>query len=417
MRTSLHFLRGSVVYALLTLSTVEAFADAPVFSGYGDLRLVLPSDDDDTWLEGGLGKNRFGDRDGGVELRFGEIVGEGRWQVTPELFVMAGVRYDEDQRTKLDLIEAFVRYRPASTSQLRWSVTAGAFFPPISLENGEAGWTSHWTLTPSAINTWVGEEFRTLGVEAKLELRGAVDTFEANAALFGWNDPAGFLIDVRGWALHDRPTGLFDKVRLPDVFAHDLGLDHLTASLFDEIDDRPGYYARAAWLSEGFGRIEVLRYDNRADPAAIGTVPAWRTEFWSAGLETQIEGVEILAQGMFGETEVAPFGLFDRVVEYWSGYVLAGYAFNDQWRVAARAELFGSDAVETDLIAGITFEEPEYSEHGYALTLAATWTPLEWLRLTAEVLHIDSTRAQRDEIPLPPRLRERQLQLGGRFIF
>ena len=416
MRASCRAVHAAAAYLLFIIHAGAALADAPVFSGYGDVRFVVPGDDDDTWLEGGLGKTRFGNEDGGVEFRFGEIVGEGRWQIDPEFMIMAAVRYDEDQRTKLDLIEAFVRYRPVSTSEWRWSVTAGAFFPPISLENDEVGWTSHWTLTPSAINTWVGEEFRTLGVEAKVELRGTVDSFEANAALFGWNDPAGFLIDVRGWALHDRPTGLFDKVRLPDVFANDLGLDTMTASLFKELDDRVGYYARAAWISEGFGRIELFRYDNRADPAAFDVVPAWRTEFWSAGLETQVDAFEILAQGMAGETEVAPFGLFDRVVEFWSAYVLAGREFGD-WRVAARAELFGADAVTADVISGITAEDPEYSEHGHAFTLAVTWTPEEWLRLTAEVLHLDSERAQREEAGLAHRSRETQLQIGGRFLF
>jgi hypothetical protein len=403
-------------YLLLTIQAGVALADAPVFSGYGDLRFVVPGDEDDTWLEGGLGKTRFANEDGGVELRFGEIAAEGRWQIDPAFMVMASVRYDEDQRTKLDVLEAFVRYRPVSTSEWRWSVTAGAFLPPISLENDEVGWTSYWTLTPSAINTWVGEEFRTLGAEAKVELRGPVDSFEANAALFGWNDPAGFLIDVRGWALHDRPTGLFDKVRLPDVFAEDLALEHATTSLFKEIDGRAGYYARAAWIREGLGRIEVLRYDNRADPETFDVFPAWRTEFWSAGLETQIGAFEILAQGLTGETEVAPFSLFDREVEIWSAYVLAGRAFGD-WRVAARAEIFGSDAVETDLLTGIGVEDPEYSEHGHAFTLAVTYTPEEWVRLTAELLHVDSIREQREEAGLSPRSRETQLQIAGRFFF
>src|SRR5258705_9405197 len=60
-------------------------------------------------------------------------------------------------------------YRPVSTSAFRWSIKAGAFFPPISLENTEIGWTSPWTLTPSAINAWVGEELRTIGLEGRSE--------------------------------------------------------------------------------------------------------------------------------------------------------------------------------------------------------------------------------------------------------
>jgi hypothetical protein len=394
-----------------------ALAEYPVFSGYGDVRLVLPGSDDDTWLEGGLSKTRFASEDDGVEVRFGEVVGEVLWQIDSELMLMAGVRYDEDQRTKLDVIEAFVRYRPVSTSPLRWSVTAGAFFVPVSLENHEIGWTSHWTLTPSAINTWIGEEFRAIGAEAKLELRGTLDTFEGGIALFGWNDPAGFLIDVRGWALHDRPTGLFDKVRLPDAWvSHELGIPSMTTSLYKELDGRVGYYARAAWEREGFGRVELLRYDNRADETAFDVVPAWRTEFWSAGLSTHIGAFEILAQAMTGETEVEPFGLFDREVEFWSTYVLAGREYG-AWRVAARAELFGADAVEHNLITGDVYEEPEYSEYGHALTLAVTYTPADWVRLTAEVLHVESNRALRLEAGLSRAWIDTQLQVGGRFFF
>ena len=58
------------------------------------------------------------------------------------------------------------RRRPVS-----WSVKAGAFFPTISLENDDLGWTSPYTLTPSAINSWIGEELRTIGSEAHAALR------------------------------------------------------------------------------------------------------------------------------------------------------------------------------------------------------------------------------------------------------
>ncbi len=409
-------MKASIKTAALTCAALagatSASAQDITFHGYADLRVILPSGDDETWLEGGLSKTRFGREDGNVEVRLGEIVGEARAQIGDELTAMAVLRYDEDQRTPIDLIEAYARYRPVSTSPLRWSVKAGAFFPPISLENNEIGWTSHWTLTPSAINTWVGEELRTIGAEGQFELRGQSNTFEANVALFGWNDPAGFLIDVRGWALGDRPTGLFDKPRLPDAFiSHIGGALAPTTPMFKEIDGRAGYYARAAWQNADFGRIEVLRYDNRADPAAFDVVPAWRTEFWSVGLETQIGDFDILTQGMTGETEVAPFPGYDRIVEFWSGYVLAGREFGD-WRLAARAELFGSDATIND-----TANDPDYGEYGHAFTVAATWTPREWLRLTGEVLSIDSYRPLRHDDGLPADSAETQVQLGARFSF
>lgn len=413
-------LRGLLFPILLGLGATQAIAGDFKFEGYGDVRLVLPSQDDDTWLEGGLSKTRFGRDDGqDVELRFGEIVGEAMWQIAPEVMALASLRYDEDQRTPIDVLEAYVRYRPVSTTRWRWSVKAGAFFPPISLENDEIGWTSTWTLTPSAINTWVGEEFRTIGAEAKLELRGDVDTFEASVALFGWNDPAGILVDVRGWALHDRPTGLFDRPRLPDALPLSRGgSPPMDTPMFKEIDDRVGYYARAAWRPEGLGRLEVLRYDNRANPAAFDEQVAWRTEFWSVGAESAIGDVVVLAQGLVGETEFTPSPSYDRIVEFWSAYVLAGWAFVD-WRFAVRADLFGSDATKYYLSAGVPAEAdlPKYGEHGHAFTFAAAWLPEPWLRMSGELLVVDSYRPLRRVTGLDPDSLEAQFQLGARVYF
>ncbi len=413
-------MRVALIAFCLFAAAAPAIAGDIKFEGYGDARLVLPSDDDDTWLEGGLSKTRFGRADGDVEGRLGELVGEGVWQIMPEVMALAWARYDEDQRDPLDLIEAYVRYRPVSTNEWRWSVKAGAFFPPVSLENEEIGWTSQWTLTPSAINTWVGEELRAIGAEGKLELRGSVDTVEANVALFGWNDPAGVLIDVRGWALHDRPTGLFDRAREPDA----LGVmwhipTPIDTPMFKEIDGRVGYYARLAWQREGWGGVEILRYDNRANPAAFDETFAWRTEFWSLGASTQIGDVVVLAQALTGETDIAPMVPYlDRVVTFWSAYVLAGRDFGD-WRVAARAEIFGSDATNHYVDDGEDEADdlPAFGEHGHAFTLAGAWLPETWLRISGELLVIDSTRPMRRIMGLDADSLETQFQLGARVYF
>src|SRR6185295_12162247 len=143
----------------------------------------------------------------------------------------------------VDLVEAYFKYRPVSTTPLRWSFKAGAFFPPISLENDGIGWTSPWTLTPSAINSWVGEELRTIGGEGRLEWRGAAHQLEAFGALYAANEPAGALLADRGWALHDRPTGLFDRVRIPDAMAATLRRSApFYEGPFQQLDGRVGWY-------------------------------------------------------------------------------------------------------------------------------------------------------------------------------
>jgi len=214
-------------------------------NGYVDLRLVSPADEI-SWLQGGLGKTRYGSGDSNFE--FAGAVGEGYVLLTPEILAVTVLRIEPEQRTFVDALESYVRYRPVSTTPLRWSVKGGAFFAPFSLENTELGWSSYWTITPSAINSWFGEELRTLGAEGTLDWRTPQGTLEFIAAGFGWNDPAGVMMADRGWTLDDRPTGLIDHLRLPDatliLFG---GRPPDSTPIFKELDGNAGWYAGLSW--------------------------------------------------------------------------------------------------------------------------------------------------------------------------
>ena len=45
-------------------------------------------------------------------------------------------------------------------------------YPKMSLENPQSGWMSSYNYTNSAINSWLGEEVRTFGVEGKYKRPG-----------------------------------------------------------------------------------------------------------------------------------------------------------------------------------------------------------------------------------------------------
>ena len=378
------------------------------FDGYVDARLIVPSNQE-SWEHGLLGKLRYGAEDNKPELRIAEAVGQGVVLITPELMALAVVRIEPEQRTFFDFLEAYVRYRPVSTTPWRWSVKAGAFFAPISLENTEIGWTSPWTLTPSAINTWVGEELRTIGAEGSLEWRSEERTITAMASLFGWNDPAGVLVADRGWALHDRVTGLIDRPREPDAIAYAI---HVPEPLYTyevlEIDDTPGWYAGASWDEKGLGFLNVIYYNNEADPAAVRLKTiAWRTDFWDVGARTQIGNVTLMAQALRGQTVIVPSARFYSDTTFKSAYLLAGWNISEEWRAAARFDVFSTD--EKRPFPG------NLSEHGNALTFALNYLPYDWLRVTGEYIRVDSTRNQRRVEGLDPHAVENQLQLSAKF--
>jgi hypothetical protein len=402
-------LAGGLAVAASTASAADLVGLE--FHGFADYRLVAPPSET-SWVNGGLGKTRFGG--GGAEGRFGAAGLVGSAQLTPALLAVADLQVTSSDSAEVALAEAYLRYRPVSITRWRYAVKAGEFFPPVSIENQAIGWTSPWTITPSAINSWVGEELRAIGAEGTVEWRGDEDTLEAGFSVYAANDPAGTILMDRGWSFGDVTNGIGSQIRMPDAFARRVG--DPTPYRYDpilEIDDRAGYYADLTWRSRDWGRVTVMRYDNDADPSAglSNGVYAWRTQFWSAGGQTRIGDVELLGQVMTGSTQIAPSVKFNRVVDFQSGYVLAAMTFGE-WQPAVRADFFG-----TQDLSGRGANE--LSEHGQALTLALNWRPRrwDWMRITGEVIRIDSWRIQRLQDGLPPRAVDIQGQLALRAFF
>src|SRR5579872_4533335 len=184
-------------------------------SGYADFRAVAPPSET-AWLNGGLSKFRYGDSAG--NFRFAEAVLQGRYRIDDDVSAVLVLRGEPEQRTGIDMLEGYVAWHPAALGALSWSVKTGAFFPTISLENDDLGWTSPYTLTPSAINSWIGEELRTIGSEGALRWNtGSIGALSLIGALYCCNDENGVLVSDRGWAMDDNPTGLFERVREPDA--------------------------------------------------------------------------------------------------------------------------------------------------------------------------------------------------------
>lgn len=371
-----------------------------------DGRLVA-APDEASWTQGGLGKTRFGN--GGVDARFGGAGLLGTAQLTPSLLALGEVQFQNTDYPAMSVIQAYLRYRPVSLSRWRWSVQAGAFVPPVSLENDAIGWTSPWTLTPSAINSWVGEELRAVGAEGRVAWRGDADSWELRTALFRRNDPAGKLLAARGWSLSDLTYGLGSRLREPDTTVRqDGGQPPGRYDPFQNIGNRNGWYTQLAWRAPGRG-VSLMRYDNRADPAAHSDsgVFAWHTWFWSLGATADTGPIRWIAQAMDGGTVIEPVDGLEFETYFRSAFLLAGWNRGD-WRPALRIEHFSTRGPGTGSAQG---------EHGNAVTAALNWRPRDWLRLTAEVLRVDSVRAQRVDAGLSAASTVTQVQLGIRLVY
>jgi hypothetical protein len=406
-----------LVAALLAAISASARAEenfgAFSVSGYADFRLIAPPREI-AWLNGGLSKFRYGNDEG--QFRFAEAVVQGAVKIDDEFSAVAVLRGEPEQRTGIDLLEGYVSWHPAASGPVSWSVKTGAFFPTISLENDDLGWASPYTLTPSAINSWIGEELRTIGSEAILHYdTGGFGTVSLTGAVTCCNDPAGMLMADRGWAMDDRPSGIFSDVRLPDAT---LKLFHENAPgrtpLFDEIDGRPGWYAGLTWQMAGVGKLSVLRYDNEGDPnKTSGEYTAWDTRFWSYGARTGWDELVLIAQGLQGQTVVGSrFGL--NYTFFQSAFLLASYDLGgigwDDWRVSARGDVFQTrHPAATPSVM---------DEDGHAATVSLSWQHFDWLRLTGEMIAMQSRRREYLLAGFPAdTASQHELQLSARFFF
>jgi hypothetical protein len=404
MMRSRHFAIHSVVTLVVACGSNQVWSQTVDFSGYADFRVVDRASEK-AWTDGGLGKVQYGGT--GVAPKFGGAVGEISSQLAAELNAHAAIKFDPLVHAWPELLDAYVRYRPVSTSPYRFAVKAGAFFPPISLENDGIGWTSYWTLSPSAINTWVGEELRTIGSEGTFQWRTeSIGTFEAVSAVYMANEGAGTILQNRGWALGDTDMGLGGTLRNIN------GAKIHRMDPFLELDGRPGWYGGISWQDEDWGQIRLLRYNNQASPSSGRGPHGWNTDFWSLGLKTQIDEIEIIAQGMSGRTIVQPL-LEKYPTDFQSAFLLFGREIGDwngEWRAAIRGDWFRTNNQYDDY-------HIMFSEHGRSATMAVTWKPKDWLRVSLEEMHIQSTRGDLSTHGKNPEQTADQLQLSFRFIY
>ena len=241
--------------AVLWPSAASAQSDLDLFSAdtlevSGDLRLVAV-DGEESWVDGGLGKLRSGsDGDFRLTPQLGNVSLVWKPQFTWSLGAIVVGSLQGGERTEAGLSEAYLTFRPMRGGKVSFSGRAGLMWPAVSLEHEGADWHVRDSITPSAINSWIGEEVRPVAAEGTLAAGLGEHKLRATAALMAANDTAGTLLSFRGWALHDRTTLAFRRQPLPPLgeFAeYQAPFTHPLIDIHGGFAHRPGYYAKLAW--------------------------------------------------------------------------------------------------------------------------------------------------------------------------
>jgi hypothetical protein len=406
--------RHAALIALAGLAPAAARAAGGVMSGVADFRLAA-ADGETSWLAGGFGKTRLGSGgDGDLKLHavpaFGELIVQPplTWNLRATLVLTA----QQGPRQPLDVSEALVTWKPLPRGPLRLSARAGLFWPPVSLEHEGAGWIVPDMITPSAINSWIGEEVKMVAAEGTVARDMGGGRVAATFALFGFNDTAGTLLAFRGWAMHDVTAGAFGHRRLPPLNPFMQDVQAPSTRPVDEVDGRLGFYAKLAWSPAAPVSLEAFHYRNRGTPDAVTDRLqwGWDTRFWNVGARVDLgPHTRLLAQALTGTTEMG----VEEDEHYWvETRYRAAYLrlIREQGplTLTGRLDLFGTRERGSEMGGA-------ESEGGWAATAAASWALSPHAKLILEGLRIDSDRGARARTGLAPGQRQNQLQAALRL--
>ncbi len=317
--------------------------------------------------------------------------------------------YEGNERVgNFGLTEAYLAYDHSFSESSSARARFGLLIPPVSFEHPNTAWTTEYTVTPSAINTWIGEEIRPTGLELTWRKKMGTSEVSAMVAPFSENDASGTLLAFRGWTMHDLLVRRGLRMRHVD---HAVGPPSRSSNALVETDGRLGAYGQLAWKNSGTMEFRLYGYENNGNEETMNVNGdhAWNTDFLVASAKVEpFSGFTFITQALKGKTAVRPATPQVIDTHYYSYYALASYLCGKE-RFSLRYDQFR--------VIDRVFPADEENQKGHALTAAymhrfnaAHTAGIEWL-------HVKSQRpgnAPGFGVSDPS---DDQLQLAYRFTF
>lgn len=353
------------------------------------------ADGERSWLDRGFGKTGVSGAGSGFAGHASIANAYLAW--TPHLTWDIGAvivgQYQSDHDHAPALGEAYLTYRPKPWNDTRLTARLGLFYPPISQEHQGAAWIDTDMLTPSAINSWVGEEVKVVGAEGTVRHTFGEQEVSATGGVFGFNDTSGTLLTTRGWALDDVQSSAVGRYRLPPLSAFMTFVQAPVTNPVFGIDHNVGGYGRLDWRINDQLAVNAFYYDNAGDLTGVDHLQwAWDTQFWNIGAMVDIDAdTRLLSQVMIGRTRMG-FATPDIWVDtdFDAAYLLLTHKF-------------GGDALSgrVDVFRTVDHAEEEYgdtNESGWALTVDYRKRLSAHANLLFEAMHVSSDRPARADI-------------------
>ncbi|CAM3995793.1 MULTISPECIES: hypothetical protein [Pseudoalteromonas] len=405
-KVSLAFILLGLAFSFNALAQVKGLLQLTAVNGDPQL----------SWQEGGVGLYRYDSDNDGIVLSQGLI--DFRVDLSTNWSAHGVVNAYQDPQASLGFSQAYFQYQPLTSSKYKWHVRAGGFYPLLSLENPDMGWISPYNYTNSAINSWIGEEVRTVGVEATIKRPGrsfnSKHSFAFVGATFKGNDPAGTLLAWRGFAMHDRQTTFNEAVAFAPVASLNTSqLQHQANQVlpFEEVDGRFGYYGGIHWDYLKKSQFRFYYYDNNGDPAALNYSTgqyAWDTRFSSvAWLYKFTAQTRLIVQAMSGNTAMGESRGVDN--DFYSHFILLSHK-KAAHRLSIRYDYF--EVTDKD---DWTFDPNASHGEGITATLRYQLSPQWQLGIEGSALH--SQADNREAMGIARKLSQQQLSLNVQWRY
>lgn len=404
--------------ALAAFATPASVARSAEFDAHGFIALGaqdapnLPS-----WGRGGLGRYLGdGDIEASLQAHLGlhwesDLNWDGFLHLRADSRVIGG--------HAIGIVEATISRRWFFAGDQRLSLTAGQMFLPTTREAIDPLWQSRYTLTLSALNSWIAEEVRPLGLQAAL--RSSADAafpWEFGAVAFSGSDSAGALLAWRGFALHDRLSVYNEQLPLPALPSLANGgafseqNDAGSKPFGRDLDGRPGWAAHAHWGQADAWQVRGAVVDTRGDRDLHRGEYAWDTRFTVVGADWQLHPqLQLVGEWMRGRSGMGSSERPAMVdIDFNAAYLLASWSPDERWRWSLRWDRFNIE--DRDHSAA-----EDNSDHGDGFTLAGFRTVGEHWRLGAEWSQIDSRHAASADLGVDAETGGGNFRLEARYFF
>jgi len=394
--------RLALVVALMAPAALAQPASRLLFHGFVTTRAIYvkapPS-----WTEGGIGRFDAGANDAGDHDTVNVDVAQLGLDWTPRewlTFHADGLARREPSGTRGRSIGLVQAYADAGNDTFR--LRAGAFWLPSSRENTGRMWTSPYTITYSALNSWIAQEVRPVGLDAQYSPNFYITL---GATAFRGNDTMGTELANRGWTFGNRISVYGEGLPQPAIAA-------TTRAVGRDLDDENGYAERVRVQLPERAMLQVMHIDNRAElaPSLRGQIP-WLSRFNIVGGEIGTTSATTLAaEWASGWTELAfPGGTF--TMDFDTAYVLLSHKSGAD-RVSVRVERFLTrDHARAPLAGDIS------REHGHAFTVAWFRDRNKNLRAGVEYCRVSGERPGAPILGFDPRSDGSTITLELRYGF